>query len=66
MLKPFVKWPGGKSEEIDHIQPYCPRQMRKYVEAFLGGVAFFLSLPTHTYQQAYLNDFSKELIGLYT
>ncbi len=66
MLKPFVKWPGGKSEEINHIQPYCPRKMRKYVEPFLGGGAFFLSLPTHTYEQAYLNDFSKELIGLYT
>ncbi len=66
MFKPFLKWPGGKSEEINHIQPYCPKsKIRYYVEPFLGGGAFFLSLSSKDYQAAYLNDFSKELIALY-
>ncbi|MBS5940106.1 MAG: DNA adenine methylase [Clostridium sp.] len=65
MTRPFVKWPGGKSEEVDIIHQYIPNDIDNYIEPFLGGGACFLSLESHEYRTAYLNDFSIELISLY-
>lgn len=65
MTKPFVKWPGGKSEEVEIIHRYMPNDIDNYIEPFLGGGACFLSLDVEVYNRAYLNDFSHELIGLY-
>lgn len=65
MTKPFVKWPGGKSDEIGIIHEYIPKNIQNYIEPFLGGGACFLSLDIDEYEIAYLNDFSIELIGLY-
>ncbi|MDO5292289.1 MAG: DNA adenine methylase [bacterium] len=66
MSKPFVKWPGGKSEEVGIIHQYKPDHINNYIEPFLGGGAPFLSFNNMEYQAAYLNDFSDELIDLYT
>lgn len=65
MTRPFVKWPGGKSEEVDIIRQYIPNDIENYIEPFLGGGACFLSLEDNEYRIAYLNDFSIELISLY-
>lgn len=65
MTRPFVKWPGGKSEEVDIIRQYIPNDIENYIEPFLGGGACFLSLENNEYRIAYLNDFSIELISLY-
>ncbi|MCB2312326.1 DNA adenine methylase [Clostridium tagluense] len=65
MVKPFVKWPGGKSEEIDIIHRYIPNDIQNYIEPFLGGGACFLSLDVDSYNESYVNDFSHELISLY-
>ncbi|MEB1806694.1 MAG: DNA adenine methylase [Bacillaceae bacterium] len=65
MVKPFVKWPGGKSTELKMIHQYMPQTMNHYIEPFLGGGACFLSLKKEMYEQAYVNDFSSELISLY-
>lgn len=65
MVKPFVKWPGGKSEEVDIIHRYIPNNIQNYIEPFLGGGACFLSLDVDIYDRAYVNDFSGELIELY-
>ena len=37
-MNPIIKWPGGKSREIDKIQPLIPEYDR-YVEPFFGGGA---------------------------
>ncbi|OLO36991.1 hypothetical protein BTR23_14705 [Alkalihalophilus pseudofirmus] len=66
MVKPFVKWPGGKSAELEIIHQYMPQAMNNYIEPFLGGGACFLSINREKYNQAYVNDFSTELISLYT
>ncbi|WP_209122717.1 DNA adenine methylase [Alkalihalobacillus sp. BA299] len=66
MVKPFVKWPGGKSAELEIIHQYMPKTMNNYIEPFLGGGACFLSIKKERYHQAYVNDFSSELIALYT
>ncbi|MDE5411775.1 DNA adenine methylase [Alkalihalobacterium chitinilyticum] len=66
MVKPFVKWPGGKTGELEIIHQFLPTSMNNYIEPFLGGGACFLSIPKEKYHQAYVNDFSGELIALYT
>ncbi|WP_084787741.1 DNA adenine methylase [Anaerobacillus alkalidiazotrophicus] len=65
MVKPFVKWPGGKTAELEIIHQYMPRSINNYIEPFLGGGACFFSLDKDRYQQAFVNDFSDELISLY-
>jgi DNA adenine methylase len=65
LIKPFVKWPGGKSEEIGIIHRYMPNDIENYIEPFLGGGACFLSLDIDIYARAYVNDFSYELISLF-
>lgn len=64
-MKPFVKWPGGKSEELSIINAAVPNDIENYIEPFLGGGACFLALDINTYHKAYVNDLSDELIELY-
>lgn len=66
MVKPFVKWPGGKTTELEIIHQYLPSKINNYIEPFLGGGACFLSIKKDNYQRAYINDFSEELILLYS
>lgn len=66
MVKPFVKWPGGKTTELGIIHQYLPSKINNYIEPFLGGGACFLSIKQDNYQRAYVNDFSEELISLYS
>lgn len=65
MTKPFVKWPGGKTDELSIIHKYMPDNINNYIEPFLGGGACFLSLKPEKYNYAYINDYSNELIDLY-
>ncbi|MCT8138449.1 DNA adenine methylase [Anaerobacillus sp. CMMVII] len=65
MVKPFVKWPGGKTTELEIIHKYMPLTINNYIEPFLGGGACLLSLKKEQYKKAFANDFSTELISLY-
>jgi DNA adenine methylase len=65
MIKPFIKWPGGKTTELSIIHEHLPEDFNNYIEPFVGGGACFFSLPKEAYGKAYLNDASEELIGLY-
>lgn len=63
LLKPILKWVGGKRQLLDEIMPLIPASMSLYVEPFVGGGAVFLSeQPEH----ARINDFNSELINVYT
>ena len=53
MTRPFVKWPGGKREEVGIIHQYIPNNIENYIEPFLGGGACFLSLARNEYRSAY-------------
>jgi DNA adenine methylase len=44
MAKPFVKWVGGKSRLVRRLLAKAPREMRTYVEPFVGGGAMFFAL----------------------
>ena len=60
-MNPIIKWPGGKSREIEKIKPYIPSYDR-YVEPFFGGGALFFNLSPRS---AAINDISQSLIQYY-
>lgn len=62
-LKPFLKWPGGKTRELKHIVPNLPNYINNYYEPFIGGGAVYFSINNAI--KFYINDKSKDLIELY-
>ena len=62
-IAPLLRWPGGKSGELDRIKAHMPHTVRNYFEPFIGGGAVFLALDDRV--PAYLNDISKELVDFY-
>ena len=60
-MNPIIKWPGGKSREIDKIEHLIPSYQR-YVEPFFGGGALFFHLQP---KSAAINDISEDLIQYY-
>lgn len=62
-IAPFIKWPGGKSGELEKITSNLPVSFNRYFEPFLGGGAVFLAIDPS--KPAYVNDKSADLIQLY-
>lgn len=62
MLKPLLKYPGGKTSELDIILNDLPREINNYIEPFVGGGAVFFALNN---KKNYINDKSEELMLLY-
>jgi DNA adenine methylase len=60
-LAPFIKWAGGKEQELRHILPLVP-PFEDYYEPFVGGGAVFFSVRA---RRAFINDKSPELVNLY-
>src|SRR5579859_7526657 len=60
-LAPFIKWAGGKEQELKHILPLVP-PFENYYEPFVGGGAVFFSVQG---RRAFINDKSPELVNLY-
>lgn len=60
-MNPLIKWPGGKSGEINKIEQYIPEHQR-YLEPFFGGGALFFYLKP---KRAVVNDISSSLIDYY-
>ena len=42
MLKPVLKWVGGKRQLLGDIAPLVPSNPSLYVEPFIGGAAVLL------------------------
>lgn len=61
-LTPFLKWAGGKEQELKYILPVIP-SFENYYEPFVGGGAVFFSVAA---QNKFINDKSSELFNLYT
>ena len=61
-LTAFLKWAGGKEQELKHILPLVPT-FDTYYEPFVGGGAVLFSMQPH---KKYINDKSTELFNLYT
>lgn len=63
MLKPPLKWAGGKRWLVPHLRPVWELyQNRRYVEPFCGGLALPLAF---TPKHALLNDTNPHLINFY-
>lgn len=60
-LVPFLKWAGGKEQELGHILPLIP-SFDTYYEPFVGGGAVFFSIQS---RNSFINDKSTELFNLY-
>ena len=60
-MKTLIKWPGGKTSEIEKIETLIPKHNR-YIEPFFGGGALFFHL---TPASAEINDISESLIQFY-
>jgi DNA adenine methylase len=44
MVKPFLKWAGGKSKLAPLLASLAPTRVDRYIEPFIGGGAFLLYL----------------------
>ena len=63
VLKPPLKWAGGKRWLVPHLKPFWEANAeRRYVEPFCGGLAVVLGLQP---KQALLNDINPHLINFY-
>jgi len=62
LVKPFVKWAGGKRQLLPEISKYIPTGVKKYYEPFVGGGAVFLNMQ---FSRPVINDFNGELINTY-
>ncbi len=63
-MKPFIKWPGGKSDELSLILQSLPKRIDNYYEPFVGGGAVYFGI--NNCNEYYINDKSRELMNLYT
>jgi DNA adenine methylase len=68
VVKPIVKWAGGKSWLVPALRPLLPPSMRTYVEPFAGGAAVFFALASESprpFKRAILVDQNEELVACY-
>ncbi|MFI4938268.1 MAG: Dam family site-specific DNA-(adenine-N6)-methyltransferase [Candidatus Berkiellales bacterium] len=61
MIRPFLKWPGGKFRLIPVLKSHLPARTC-LVEPFVGAGALFLNTD---YPETVLNDINPDLINLY-
>lgn len=62
LVKPFVKWAGGKRQLMSEIVKYKPKTYKKFIEPFVGGGSVFMELQ---HNKTVINDFNSELINTY-
>lgn len=62
LIKPPLKWVGGKRQLLSEINKYIPKEIDIYFEPFLGGGAVFFDLEP---DKAVINDYNSELINVY-
>lgn len=69
VVKPFMKWAGGKGQLLSEIQTYYPFQkgrITRYAEPFVGGGAvLFDILSTYDLDDIYISDINADLINAY-
>ena len=68
--KPFLKWAGGKTQLLEHIQeqfPYKKEDSIVYIEPFIGSGAVLFQLITNypNLKKIIINDINTDLIKVY-
>src|SRR5258708_12443875 len=46
VIRPFLKWAGGKRQLVAHLRRFVPPRFGQYFEPFFGSVALFFPLRT--------------------
>lgn len=62
LVRPFLKWAGGKRQLLEELKKHMPKKYNTYYEPFIGGGALFFELQRG---QAVINDSNSELINCY-
>jgi len=62
-LRPFIKWPGGKSAELPAIAAKAPPLGGRLIDPFVGGGSVLLATPPDV--PAWANDACEDLVRLY-
>lgn len=62
LIKPVLKWVGGKRQLLPRIEKLIPKKYTKYYEPFIGGAAVLLNEQP---KKAIINDYNEELINTY-
>lgn len=69
VVKPFLKWAGGKGQLLNVIGKYYPfsnGNIKKYAEPFVGGGAvLFDIINRYELEEIYISDINFELINTY-
>ena len=72
IVKPFLKWVGGKTQIITDVIQLFPKKCINYHEPFLGGGSVLLAFLSHKNKgnitvsgKIYASDLNSNLIGLY-
>jgi len=72
IIKPFLKWVGGKTQILDDVLCLYPREIQSYHEPFLGGGSVLLGLLSQIKSgkikvngSIYASDLNSNLIALY-
>ena len=63
VVKPFIRWAGGKTRLLTHILPHVPASFRNYHEPFLGGGAVFLAVANRVENTSFLADLNEHLVA---
>jgi len=59
LVKPYLKWAGGKRQLLSELKFYSPSGYKTYYEPFVGAGAFFLDLQR---DKVVINDMNSDLI----
>jgi len=62
LVKPILKWVGGKRQLLDEIESRLPKKCTLYVEPFIGGGAVLFDKQP---QEVRINDYNTELMNVY-
>jgi DNA adenine methylase len=71
IAKPFLKWAGGKTQLITHIENALPNEIKKdkftYIEPFVGSgaILFWMLSKFPKLEHAVINDINADLINTY-
>lgn len=63
-LNPFIKWPGGKSDELPAISAAAPPLTGRFIDPFVGGGSVLLAISSEV--PAWANDACGDLVRLYS
>jgi DNA adenine methylase len=66
VIKPVVKWAGGKRQILAHLIDHLPVSWEHYYEPFIGGGALLIALKNRgMINKATISDANPELVNLY-